>query len=170
MWRPPDHLVRSPVSIGGQVHAVPLERGGLGQPVPDPHQHTVAPRGAKGWTEVGPVHSPGVGARARKQFRAAGLQVELEYLAARGIDPRLEQRRNPEPLLEAQRSHGVDVGARPDRPGPHAERERAQRGGDDQDSKGPPHAHPRGARAGRSMDSFHRAFHLLRPLDYSSVE
>jgi hypothetical protein len=98
------------------MHAMPVQRGRLGQPVSHAHRNGVAAGGAQRGAQVRPVDPPRLGRGARNELRPPRPQGEIEDLAAAGVDARLEQRRGPESLIEPQAPRRVDVGARPHRP------------------------------------------------------
>jgi hypothetical protein len=111
-----DLLVRAAVHAGRQAHAVPVQRGGLGQVVADVHGDLVARADPDGRAEEVAVHAPRLGALARQQLALSGAQVEVEVLAAVGVHPRFEHRRHGHRVVEREpagvRVVGVVVGHR----------------------------------------------------------
>ncbi len=95
-----DHLVRTAVHLGGQVHPVPVHGGRHVERVlhVDPHVLT-AFRHERG-TEVAAVEPPGVARDARRELGRTGLRVEREDAGAVSVDARLGERRNRERGVE----------------------------------------------------------------------
>jgi hypothetical protein len=108
-----DGLVGAAVGRGGQVHAVPVDGGRLGQVVGDLHDHLVAVGGANGRSEVAAVGAPALGGLAGQELAGALLEAQVEDLAAGAVLARFQQRWDLELVGEAELADVADVGLGP---------------------------------------------------------
>jgi hypothetical protein len=141
--------VGAAVGGGGQVHAVPVDGGGLRQVVAYVHHDLVAAGGAQGGAEVGAVGAPGGGGPAGQQLAGALLQAEVEYLAAGAVGAGLQQRRDPQLVGEAEPAEVAHVGLGPEpgrQPGQPQHPSQTESEGTNQQAHQQPSATPRAIR------------------------
>src|SRR5690606_19322332 len=108
-----DRLVGAAVHLGGQVHAVPVQGGGLRQVVAEADQDGLAPRRPQRRRQVRPVDAPGGSRRAGAEPVPAGRRAQVEQPPALRVLPGGGQRRDEQAVLEPDPPGGVQVGARP---------------------------------------------------------
>jgi hypothetical protein len=108
-----DRLVRAAVGRCRQVHAVPVDGGGLWQVVAHMQHDLIAAGGAEGGAKVGAVGVPG-GGLAGQQLAGALLQAQVEHFAAGAVGAGLQQRRDLELVGEAELAEVADVGLGPE--------------------------------------------------------
>jgi hypothetical protein len=128
-----DRLVGAAVRRGGQVHAVPVDRGRLRQAVSDVDGDPVAAGGAQGGAQVGAVGTPRLGWLTGQQLAGAGLEAQVEQLTAGAVHAGLQQRRDLQLALEAELANVAHVGLGPEPGGQPGQPEHA----DQPTGKGP---------------------------------